>query len=104
MHNDFDDTPGSKPPSGDVVRAISIASAVFYTLYIAGGVFYTLYIGRIAPAGIPQKFQLALWISWLVVVLLAAATYSVGRVMARTAARVDQIPSPLRREPDLTHV
>ncbi len=104
MHNDFDDTPGSKAPNGNVVRAISVASAVFYTLYIAGGVFYTLYIARIAPAGIPQKFQLALWISWLVVVLLAAATYRAGRAMARTAARADGTTSPLRREPDLTHV
>lgn len=94
MHNDFDDTPGGKAPSGNVVRAISVASAVFYTLYIV----------RIAPAGIHEKFQLALWISWLVVMLLAAATYRVGRAMARTAARVDETPSPLRREPDLTHV
>ncbi len=65
----------SDPASGQLLRAIAIASAVVYSVFAL-----VLTLG-----GSEASYQTPLWGSWVVVMLAAGGTFAIGAAMRLTA-------------------
>ena len=65
----------SDPARGNALRGIAIASAIIYTVF-------TLIA---TSGGSESSYQAPLWASWLLVTLVAAATFAIGAAMRRGA-------------------
>ena len=84
-------TTPSAPARGNTLRGIAIASVIIYTVF-------TLIA---TSAGSESSYQAPLWATWLLVMLVAAATFAIGAAMRRAA---DNSVGAAERTPTLTLV
>lgn len=80
------------PASGNTLRGIAIASAIMYTVF-------TLIA---TSGGSESSYQAPLWAAWVLVTLVAAATFAIGAAMHRAA--VASAAGAAERTPTLTLV
>jgi len=63
------------PARGNTLRAIAIASAAAYSIFAV----------VVAFGGTDASYQTTLWASWVAVMLMSAATFTIGTAMHRGA-------------------
>jgi len=68
-------TTTSDPARGNTLRGIAIASVIIYTVFTLTA----------TSGGSESSYQAPLWASWLLVMLVAAATFAIGAAMQRAA-------------------
>jgi hypothetical protein len=85
-------TTPSDPGRGNTLRGIAIASAVIYTVFTVIA----------TSGGSESSYQTPLWATWLLVMLVAAATFAIGAAMHRAAD--NSVAGAAERTPTLTLV